>query len=57
LQPVQLLDRVKYREIGCDLFSTSSELPRIHLKVYTTRNPYRGENRQRALVEFARGLG
>jgi hypothetical protein len=59
LRPIQLVDKARYREIGCDLFSTSDVLPKIHLKIYTARSPYAGNGPQRPLAEWAvaRGAG
>jgi hypothetical protein len=39
LQPLSLISDVRFREIGVDMFP-DRDPPKIHLKIYTTINPY-----------------
>jgi len=41
LIPVQKLEKAVYRELGVDLILGVDRAPKIHVKIYTTKNPYK----------------
>jgi len=44
LIPVQKLEKVKYRELGVDIKLDANRAPKIHVKIYTAKNPYRHQS-------------
>jgi len=51
LAPVSYVERVRAREVGVDIAVPDGvELPRIHVKFYTARSPYRAGSR--SLLEY-----
>jgi hypothetical protein len=53
LFPLSLAGRRGFREVGVDLVLPEGvPLPKVHLKVYTTKSPYSRPAGQRSLLEF-----
>ncbi len=44
LIPVQKLEKATYRELGVDLILGVDRAPKIHVKIYTTGNPYKHQS-------------